>query len=134
MNLYDRDDGFRQFSLDEANEALDAAVVLSPIDGTVLAVNVDPGEQVGSGTEVATLAEMSDIKLIVNVEQKDISRVQLGQDVEVSIYALPETPYSGIVEKIAASQPTTKIRRTSPSSLAESPSATAPMINTEATA
>ncbi|NJN80829.1 MAG: HlyD family efflux transporter periplasmic adaptor subunit [Caldilineaceae bacterium] len=67
----------------------------------MLDVTVDPGEQISAGSDVATLAEMSDIKLIVNVEQKDISRIDIGQGVEVSIYALPDLLFAGIVEKIA---------------------------------
>jgi hypothetical protein len=41
------------------------------------------------------------VKLTVNVEQRDISRVAIGQQVQISIYALPSDTYTGVVEQIA---------------------------------
>jgi HlyD family secretion protein len=87
--------------LEEARLAQAAARVTAPIDGTVLAVNLDLGQQASAGTVAATLADTRDVKLVANVEQKDISRVVPGQKVVISVYALPEETFSGVVDKIA---------------------------------
>ena len=87
--------------LNEAQLALDAAQVKAPVNGTVLDVNVDLGQQVAAGTVVAVLADTADVRLTVNVEQRDIRRIQVGQEVNISIYALPDEMFTGVVEQIA---------------------------------
>jgi multidrug resistance efflux pump len=71
------------------------------VAGTVLAVGVELGEQVSAGSVVATLADTQDIRLVVNVEQRDIARVTPGQAVQVSVYALPDAEIVGVVDRIA---------------------------------
>ena len=95
--------GVRQamINLNEAQLALDAAQVTAPISGTVLAVNVELGQQVSDGTVAAVLANTADVRLTVNVEQRDIRRIQVGQEVKLSIYALPDDEFTGVVEQIA---------------------------------
>ena len=87
--------------LDQARLALKNATVSAPIDGTILSLNVELGEQASSGTVVATIANTTAVKLTVNVEQKDISKVHIGQIVNISIYALPDIAFKGVVDKIA---------------------------------
>ena len=95
--------GVRQAMIqaDAARLALAAAEVKSPINGSALEVNVVLGQQVGSGTVAAVLADIADVKLTVNVEQRDIRRIQVGQEVEIAIYALPAETFTGVVEQIA---------------------------------
>jgi HlyD family secretion protein len=87
--------------LEQARLAQSNAIVNSPVDGTVLAVGVELGEQVSAGSVVATLADTQDIRLVVNVEQRDIARVTPGQAVQVSVYALPDAEIVGVVDRIA---------------------------------
>ena len=95
--------GVRQamINLDAARLARDSAEVLAPIDGTVLEVNAELGQQVGQGSVAARIANTADTKLTVNVEQRDISRIQIGQAAVISIYALPNDRFTGVVEQIA---------------------------------
>jgi HlyD family secretion protein len=88
--------GLEQAKLDLAN-----ARVLSPIDGVVLEVGLELGQQGGSGAVVATIADVSKLRLVVNVEQKDIAFVKVGQKAEVAIYGLTGKVYHGEVSKIA---------------------------------
>ena len=88
-------------NLEQAREALDNAQVLAPVAGTVLDVTVEQGQQGSPGSIVATLADTNKLWLMVNVEQKDISRVDIGQGVDIAIYALPGIVFKGAVEKIA---------------------------------
>jgi HlyD family secretion protein len=95
--------GVRQamIALEDARLAQTNAQVVAPINGTILAVNVDLGQQASAGSIVATLADTADVKLTVNVEQRDISRIVIGQQVQIAIYALPSDTFSGVVEQIA---------------------------------
>ncbi len=67
--------------------------MVAPIDGTVLSVNVELGQQASAGTVAATLADTANVRLVVNVEQKDISRIYPGQFVDISVFALPDEQF-----------------------------------------
>ena len=95
--------GVRQamINLEDARMAQASAQVLAPIDGTVLSLNVDLGQDASAGNVVAALADTADVKLTVNVEQRDIARVIIGQEVQIAIYALSSDSFTGVVERIA---------------------------------
>lgn len=90
-----------EIGLEQAKLDLSNARVLAPMNGIVLEVNVEPGQQGSSGTVVTTVADTSKLKLVVNVEQKDISQVKIGQKAEITIYGLNGQVYHGVVDKIA---------------------------------
>jgi HlyD family secretion protein len=90
-----------QIALEQAKLNLSNARVVSPVNGVVLEVNVEVGQQGSNGTVVATVADVSRLRAIVNVEQIDIGQIQIGQAAEVSVYGLPDVVYHGVVEKIA---------------------------------
>ncbi len=90
-----------QIDLEQAKLNLSNARVVSPVDGVVLEVNVELGQQGSSGTVIATVADISRLRAIVNVEQIDIGQIEVGQAAEVSVYGLPDKVYHGEVEKIS---------------------------------
>jgi len=87
--------------LEQARKDLNNAQLKAPIAGTVLAVNLEPGQVTKGGDVAIVMADTNKIKLVVNVEQKDISKVKVGQGAGISVYALPGKTYKGVVEKIA---------------------------------
>lgn len=81
------------------------ALILSPIDGIVLDRNVDEGETVVSGTTAATalftLAEdLTDMKIHAEVDELDISRVYIGQEVRFAVDSFPYEDFTGSVREI----------------------------------
>jgi HlyD family secretion protein len=88
-------------ALEGARLAQENATVVAPIDGTILALNVDLGQEAAAGDVVAVLADTNNVNLTVNVEQRDIARVSIGQQVQIAIYALAEDTFTGVVEQIA---------------------------------
>lgn len=88
--------GLEQARLDRQH-----AEIVAPIDGTVLSVNMELGQQASAGSVAATLADTTNVRLVVNVEQKDISRIVPGQDVSISVFALPDQPFAGVADRIA---------------------------------
>ncbi|MBX3011935.1 MAG: efflux RND transporter periplasmic adaptor subunit [Caldilineaceae bacterium] len=87
-------------ALEKARLNLENARVVAPLAGTVLAVNVEPGVNVSGGAVVVTLADTRKLKLTVNVEQKEIRHIQVGQSAAVSVYALPDHTFTGIVDLV----------------------------------
>lgn len=87
-------------ALEQARLNLENAVVVAPIDGTVLALNVESGLSISGGSVIATLADVSKLKLTVNVEQKDIGKIQTGQGATVSVYGITDRTFNGVVDLI----------------------------------
>jgi HlyD family secretion protein len=90
-----------QIALERAKQDLANARVLAPIDGVVLTVSVELGQQGGSGDIVASIANPSQLRLVANVEQKDINFIHIGQQAEITVYGLTGKVYHGVVELIA---------------------------------
>lgn len=93
----------------EARDQLAKTHIVAPMDGRVTRLAVEEGEVAVPGTfsrDVGLLLTVSDLSVIeckVNVDETDVVRVHLGDSVEVSIDAYPDTTFIGRVTKIANS-------------------------------
>lgn len=87
--------------LEEARLAQSSARVTAPINGTVLDILVELGDLGSAGSPVVIMADTSALNMVVNVEQQNISRIQIGQKVAISVFSLPDLPLEGVVERIA---------------------------------
>lgn len=74
--------------------------VTSPITGTVVKNEGAVNQMVALGTELAVVADTSDLYVGVNVEETDIMKVHLGQKVDVSLDAYPGKVFKGQVIEI----------------------------------
>ncbi|TAK95590.1 efflux RND transporter periplasmic adaptor subunit [Patescibacteria group bacterium] len=63
----------------------------SPINGTILKRNVDPYETTvaNSPTPVFTVGDASNLEIVVNIPESDITKIKLDQNAEVTFDALP---------------------------------------------
>lgn len=95
--------------LDSARYELTKVTITAPIDGMVTRRNIEEGETVvlgtmnNQGTVLATVADLSVIEAEVEVDETDIPAVELGQMAEVTIDALPNRSFTGIVTEIGNS-------------------------------
>jgi HlyD family secretion protein len=92
-----------QLDLEAAQAELAKAQLLAPMAGTVLAVDVEVGEQVQAGLNAVTLADLKALELTVNVAEVDISKATIGQPAKITVDALPDKVFSGVVTRIAPS-------------------------------
>jgi membrane fusion protein, heavy metal efflux system len=78
--------------------------VTAPIDGTVIARKVGPGQYVrsDSGDSLYSIADLSVMWLKANVPENDIALVRVGQELEVKVLALPDRLYKARVIAIGA--------------------------------
>ncbi len=81
---------------------LSKAYVASPMSGYVNKVYVEPGEIINPGAPIADLVQTSTIKVVVNIPERDIGTVNVGQNVNVNINSLGATPFKGRVSFISA--------------------------------
>jgi HlyD family secretion protein len=73
----------------------------SPVNGTVLSKNVEPGEYVAAGTPIVTAANLDDIWLRAYVSETDLGRVKLGGKARVTTDTYPGKSYQGVITFIA---------------------------------
>jgi RND family efflux transporter MFP subunit len=81
--------------------------IRAPFDGTVLTKDADIGVVItpfgaatGSKGDIVTLADMNSLDAEVDVSQTNISNVHVGQPCEISVDAIPDKRYKGIVHMI----------------------------------
>jgi HlyD family secretion protein len=86
----------------KASEALLADTkVFSPINGTVLSRNREPGEFVQAGASLVTVADLKDMWLRVYLPTDDLPKIKLGQRVYFTVSGSSEK-YQGVIEEIAS--------------------------------
>ena len=78
-------------ALERAKSPGPVAFVTAPIDGVVTDRQVGPGQylQAGSSTPVYTIGDLSTVWLVADVRETDAPGVEVGQDAEVRVLALP---------------------------------------------
>ena len=90
--------------LNDINDTYDFYTITAPIDGVVTAVNVAVDDYVRSESVLATIVNTSDLEFSISVDELDISDVEIGQEVKITVDALEETekePLIGRVSEIA---------------------------------
>ncbi len=75
--------------------------VTSPVDGFVGKRNVDPGAMVSQNTPIASVVEISRLKMVVNVVEKDIRLVTVGDSGDVDVDAYPGEKFRGRIARVA---------------------------------
>ena len=91
-----------QTALEGARIALEKTVLVAPLTGTVGTVMIEEGETVMSGTPVLLMGDLTALQVETDdLSEVDIVEVAVGQDVEVSVDALPDLELHGRVSEIA---------------------------------
>ncbi len=93
---------------DLAQAKLDDAVLRAPFDGFVTHVDFDLGSLVPVGRTVLTIADPSELRVEVNIDETDIARVGVGQEVTIGLDAYPEVTMAARVSEVAASATVTQ--------------------------
>jgi HlyD family secretion protein len=88
--------------MDETNVA--KAVIKSPVNGIVLARNVEPGQTIAASFSVTTMFEIAEdlrkMKLEVNIDEADVGHVKEGQRVEFTVDAYPGRRFPGRITQL----------------------------------
>jgi HlyD family secretion protein len=76
--------------------------LIAPFDGVVLNKSAEPGEYLNPGTPVVTVGEMDRVWLRAYVNEMDLGRISLNQDVEVTTDSYSGKAYRGRIAFIAS--------------------------------
>lgn len=88
-------------ALETAQAELEKTTLVAAFDSVVTAVNVREGEMAPPTLPAIALADVSELQIVVDVDEIDVARIVEGQEVILSVDALPDETISGHVERIA---------------------------------
>ncbi len=96
-----------QSSLDDVQYNFEHTTVVAPRDGVVLQKHVEEGTVIpagtaalAQGTTIVTIADITEMYAMTDVDEVDISQVKVGQPVELSVETIPDTTIKGRVDKV----------------------------------
>ncbi len=87
-----------QMNLDEAEKSKDDAQLVAPFDGVVSSLDLAVGETSTSGS--ITLIDTSRYTITLSVDEKDITQLEVGQPVNVTVEALDSAAITGTVTHV----------------------------------
>tara|TARA_Y100001935_G_scaffold249758_1_gene248840 strand:- start:496 stop:1677 length:1182 start_codon:yes stop_codon:yes gene_type:complete len=94
-------------NVENAKIALDDTLVKSPLDATIISRPVEVGQvissptsAVGGGTILMRMADLSKVRIRAFVDEIDIGKVTVGQEVSIRVSAFREEVFKGKVSKI----------------------------------
>ena len=94
----------QQESVKRAQTDLGYATITSPIDGVVLSKEVEEGQTVASSFSTPTLfkiaQDLTNMRVIANVDEADIGEVKEGQRVTFTVDAFPNDTFEGNVTQV----------------------------------
>jgi multidrug resistance efflux pump len=90
---------------DNAQWRLDNTKIRAPISGTILKKNAEEGNLVNpiamnGSFSLCDLADLSDIEVELNIQERDVSKVSVGQKCKVRTEAYPDRVYDGVVSRL----------------------------------
>jgi HlyD family secretion protein len=87
-----------------ARTNLNYTVIRSPIDGTVVARNVDVGQTVAASLQAPTIftiaQDLSKMLVYAKVDESDVGRIRAGQPVTFKVDAFPRQLFKGTVSQL----------------------------------
>ena len=89
-----------ELSLEEAHAALDILAVVAPFDGTVEAVNIQPGDSVTAALAAFTLSTSDRMLIELTVTEEELLDMEVGQTGVASFDAIDGIQYPVRVESI----------------------------------
>jgi RND family efflux transporter MFP subunit len=94
-------------TLAQVEDKISKTRIIAPFDCTILTRPVSIGQAVSGsggvsgGTEIMTIANLKEMIISAHMNQADVPRLKVGQQVDVEIEAVPGLTIKGTVERIA---------------------------------
>jgi len=90
-----------EVQLARRREQRDELMVMSPIEGEVIRLHVQPGERLNARAPIAEIACLDPFEIVIDVDELEIASLTEGMTAEVKFDALPGFPVSAEVHAIA---------------------------------
>jgi len=98
-----------------ARDTLSKTTMTAPMAGIITALPVEEGEVavIGTmnnpGTKLLTIADMSVVEAVMEVDETDVPNVKVGQQATVTVDAYPNKTFEGVVTEVGSSPMTTSL-------------------------
>jgi HlyD family secretion protein len=90
-----------QASVDLLRKTISDCTITSPVNGVVTRRPVEAGELISPGATVLTVSELDSVHIMIYVTEKELGRVGLGLEAEVTIDSAPGRTFQGRVTYIS---------------------------------
>jgi len=94
----------KEAAVSVAQTNLDYTVIRSPIDGTVVARNVDIGQTVAASLQAPTIftiaQDLTKMWVYAKTDESDVDNIKVGAQVTFKVDALPKQTFQGVVSQI----------------------------------
>lgn len=87
-----------QASQSSAEQQYSYGLITSPVDGVVANKAATIGQVVSPGTALMVVQDIHQVYAVINVEQKELGRIKVGQKGSVTLDAYPGKVFEGVVE------------------------------------
>lgn len=87
-------------ALDAQQIAFDNTVVKAPLSGVVTAVNAIEGSLASAQTPIATIVDISRLEINTSINEKQVGKITIGQEVEINIPSVGDKVYNGKINFI----------------------------------
>ena len=94
-----------QADFDKAKWRFENCIVRAPVSGTILKKNAEEGNIVNpivfqGSYSICTMANLADLEVDLNIQERDISNVFVGQRCKIHTEAYPDRVYNGKVSRL----------------------------------
>jgi len=94
----------KEAALEVAQTNLNYTVIRSPIDGTVVARNVDVGQTVAASLQAPTIftiaQDLKKMQVYAKTDESDVGNIKVGKDVTFKVDAFPKETFRGVVSQV----------------------------------
>ncbi len=94
----------KQAAVEVAQTNLDYTTIHAPIDGTVVARNVDVGQTVAASLQAPTLftiaQDLTKMQVYAKTDESDVGQIRSGQKVTFKVDAYPRETFAGTVSQV----------------------------------
>src|SRR5947208_9152668 len=94
----------KEAALEVAQTNLNYTVIRSPIDGTVVARNVDVGQTVAASLQAPTIftiaQDLKKMQVYAKTDESDVGNIKVGKEVTFKVDAFPKEAFHGVVSQV----------------------------------
>lgn len=94
----------KEAALAVAQTNLNYTVIRSPIDGTVVARNVDVGQTVAASLQAPTIftiaQDLTKMQVYAKTDESDVGNIKVGKEVAFKVDAFPKETFRGVVSQV----------------------------------
>lgn len=90
-----------QLSMENTQDQMDNYTISSPISGTVVSKEYKAGDTIEGSKTLCTIYDLSYLEMTLNVDELDVSQVEVGQTAQITAEAVEGKTYTGTVTKVS---------------------------------